>query len=261
MTLRRKPTRPATFALAVMLCGSAAAAEEPTLKAWANAARARSETWVAPVRLVDTEWWITVDGEQGSEPLSVIEYQARFTDPEGQDQRAMVGTIELGAASRHRVKGRIELDVPMRTDYQRPVRVRLRLRDAGDNAGEWVDVLFPVRANIAAAGETPAAVAAVPPPPGETRESLGQVETEVNDDASMADVRRALLVQARVRGATDVENLRMVSSDGKRSRFAADAVRILRADASPTPPPAPAPEVTPVRERVLGTITMRHGRH
>jgi len=260
MTGRREHIGVVLALLAVLAWPDVAAAAEPTLKAYANATRARSGEWVAPVQLVDTSWWITVDGESGGAPLSVIEYQARFTDPEGHDQRPMVGTLELDSASRERVKGRIDLVVPARADYLRPFRVRLRVRDVNDGTSEWEDVLFPVRTSIAPAGETPIAAAAVPTSPGDSHETLGQVETEVNDDASMADVRRALLLQARVRGGTDIENIRLVGTNGSRSTFAAEAVRIVRAKAPPTPPPAPAPEVTPVRERILGTISVRHGR-
>ncbi|MCK6555153.1 hypothetical protein L6Q96_11340 [Candidatus Binatia bacterium] len=255
-------TRAVCVAAAILVWCGVAAAAEPTLTATANAARVRNDAWVAPVRLVDTEWWITVDGRRGAEPLSAIEYQARFVDPEGDDQRPNVGTIDIDPANGDRVQGRIDLVVPTRTDYLRPVRVRLRLRDAGNGTSEWVDVKFPVPATIAPVGEAPAAVAAPVPVVNETREVLGEVETEVEEDASIADVRRALLVQARARGATDVDNLRLLASDGKRSKFGADAVRVVRAEAPiPTAMPPAAPELTPVRDRKVGSITMRHGRY
>lgn len=247
-------------ALAVLAWGSPAVAADPTLTATGQALRARSEEWVAPLRLVDTTWWVTVEGRSGGAPLAEIEYQARFTDPEGQDQRAAVGTLELGSNDRERVSGRIDVVVPTRADYLRPFRVRLRLRDVSNAASEWVDVTFPIRTAIAPVGETPVAAMNVPAGQEPERESLGQVEAEVGNDASMADVRRALLVQARIRGATDIENLRMVSSSGDRNKFSADAVRVVHKASQPTPAARPAPETTPVREHVLGEISVRHGR-
>lgn len=249
------------LALAILAWGGPAGAAEPTLTAMAQATRARSAEWVAPIRLVDTSWWISVDGQSGGAPLAAIEYQARFTDPEGQDLRPMVGTIELGSKDRERVTGRIDVVVPTRADYLRPFRVRLRLRDVSDGLSDWVDVTFPIRATIAPVGETPVAVAGVALGREPERETLGQVETEVGNDASMDDVRRALLVQARIGGATDIEDLRLVGSSGDRNKFAAQAVRVVHTVPMPTPPPPPAPEVTPARERILGDITVRHGRH
>jgi len=247
--------------LVTLAASGPAAAGEPTLSATGHATRARSSEWVAPLRLVDTAWWVSVDGQSGGAPLAALEYQARFTDPEGQDQRATVGSLELDANDREHVSGRIDVVVPTRADYLRPFRVRLRLRDVNEGASEWVDIVFPIRTTIAPPGETPIVVAAVPPGQEPERESLGQVETEVGNDASMADVRRALLVQARIRGATDIEDLRMVGTSGDRNKFAARAVRVTHKRATPTPAPPPPPEATPTRERVLGDITVRHARH
>lgn len=250
---------------ALLLAGMAATAgpaqaAAPSLLAYANATRVRSPERLAPLRLVDTSWWISVDGASGGAPLAAIEFHARFTDPEGQDQRPVVGTIELGSDSRERAQGRIDVSLPTRPDYLRPFRVRLRLRDAAGETSGWVEVHFPVRAPIAPAGETPVAVAAAGPP--ETREVLGQVETEVDETASMGDVRRALLLQARIRGGTGIDGIRLLRSEGGRSVFAADAVRVTGSQ-----PPTPGPEATPPAagpaprpERILGVISVRDAR-
>jgi hypothetical protein len=227
--------------------GTAGAQAAPSLTAQAHQVRTPAEEPFSPVPLWDTTWWVSVQAKPGRARLDQLEFHARFTDHP--DPRRRAGSITLSEADRDGFSGRVLVVCPTRPDYHRPLRVRLRLRDADGVESEWVDVTFPVRGAQARVVTSPADDVPVATTAETERqhEPLGDVEVEVSNDATIAEVRAALQQQAYARGGHAIVHFRLASSTDTTNTFTADVIRYLE----PTPVPAGAP---PDDERVIAEI-------
>ena len=85
-------------------------------------------TDAGPVPLWDTSWWVVIQATRAQAPLTRLEYTARFTD--GADSRSHTGGWDLSGADVDALSGRVIVKCPVRPDYDRRVRVQLRVRDA-----------------------------------------------------------------------------------------------------------------------------------
>lgn len=200
--------------------------------------------------LWDTTWWITLRATRGDAPLARLEYSARFTG--GTDPRSIAGGFDIGDPDRDDLNGRIVVTCPARPDYEKKLRVKLRVSDANGATSEWVEMTFPVRndPNDPVIATMPVSVA---PKPAHTNEMLGSVEIEADDHWSIAQVKEALKRQAREKGGDAAVNFRMVSSSGDHVTFAADVVRSTEA---PHPTPTSTPAAAPDPDGVIGEIVM-----
>jgi hypothetical protein len=236
---------------ALLLASATFATASPTIMAAPHQTRTRVPDAVI-VPLWHTTWWITLAAGKGDAPLTRLEYKARFTD--GEDLRPITGAWALSGGEREGLSGRVNVACPSRLDYERPLRVELRVLDAGGGASDWVEINFPVRA-----GAQEPAIAAMPlsvaPKAGRRNEVIGSVEVEAGDDLSIGEVKDALKRKARDRGGDAAVNFRMASSSGGKTIFAADAVRYADSTRTVTPQP-----IAPPSDRVLGEITMPTGR-
>jgi hypothetical protein len=205
------------------------------------------------IPLWDTSWWITVQSARGSAPLARIEYTARFR--ESTDPHSVAGAVDISDAQHDRVGGRLVVTCRTRSDYDRKLRVKLRVTDANGASSEWVEVDFPVHEN----GGDPV-IAAMPvsvaPKVDRRSEPLGAVEVEANDRMSIGEVKEALKRKAHDQGGEAAVNFRMVSSTAERVTFAADVIRYVDVP-RPVPASSPAAPATPENsDRILGEITM-----
>jgi len=230
--------------LVCALSRQTAAAPPPSLTVTPQQLRTRA-TDVGPLPLWDTSWWVVIQATRAQAPLTRLEYTARFTD--GVDSRAHTGGWDLSGDDVDALSGRVIVKCPVRPDYDRPVRVQLRVRDALGAASEWASADFPVRGEQ---GETASAVpAAVPAVAGPSDEHLGAVEIEATDDMTIGQTRAALQRKARDQSGDAIVNFRLVRSTADHATFAADVVRHNAA------PPAPAAAAVAVpSERVIGEI-------
>jgi hypothetical protein len=231
------------------------AADSPSLRAVPHQKRVRSNDPMTIVPLWDTTWWVTIEARRGTLPLEALEYHAKFTDVS--TTRVRTGEIELHGDDREGFTGRLDVACPVRPDYTRPLRLRLRLREAGGATGEWVEVRFPVRDGHAVVIEEADAKPLLTTESHTERraEPIGTVEVEVDSSATIAKVREALQKKAVAQGGDALINFRLAASDGDRTTFTAEAVRYIEA----APPPTPTPTAAPA-DRVLGEIRMHHER-
>jgi hypothetical protein len=244
-------------ALRVVLCGlvftcgqghGAAAAGAPSLTATAQQVRTRTRT-VGLLPLWDTSWWVTVQASRAQAPLTRLEYSARFTD--GSDSRPQTGGWDLRGGDADGLSGRVVVKCPARPDYDRRVRVQLRVRDALGGASEWMVADFPVRDEPR---QTSAGVSAATQP-GTDRPRPGAVEIEASDDMTIGQARAILQRKAREAGGDAAGDLRLVRSTADHATFAADVIRHKAAVPAPTAEALPAPS-----ERVIGEIVFQAAR-
>jgi len=223
----------------------------PTLTAEAGQERTRAHGVLSPIPLWDTSWWIVVQGTPKGAPLRQLDYRTRFRDsikPE-----SITGILPLEATDQNGFSGRLLVICQARPEYDRPLHVQLRVVDAAGAASPWVDVDFPVRAErrttpSAAATDTPLAEKGTP------TGDLGQVEVEVSDETTIAEVKALLQRAAQARGGDAGSAVRLVDSTGGHLRFAADVVP--HAAAVPPSPTVAVSTPTPpaASDRVLGQI-------
>jgi hypothetical protein len=219
-----------------------------TLTAAPHQQRARaSDAGIVP--LWDTSWWITLRATRGDAPLARIEYTARFSD--SSDPRSLAGAIEVSDADRDDVSGRIEVTCPTRPDYEKKLRVKLRVTDARGAASNWSEFTFPVRSDE----PTPAPTLPMTTQPRSDRrsETLGSVEVDATDRTTIGEAKTALQRKARAKGGDAAVGLRLIGTTDDHVTFAADVIRY--ADV-PQPAPTPAAILPANPERVLGEIAM-----
>jgi hypothetical protein len=241
MSLR--PSRVCTLvsAFALLLAAAGRAVVLPALILTPHASRTRTEG-VGPLPTWEVKWWIDVQGPAAAAPLTHIDYQARFGD--GSDSRPLGGGWEVAAADASGFTGRVKVTCVVPTDYDRPVRVQMRVHDAAGQVSDWAEVRFPVDSE--ATDTQPDQTARVPG--GGKR--LGDVVVDVDDKTTIGQAKAALQHQAAAMGG-DAVGFRLVSSSGTQSRFAADVIsRPPATTVAPTPPPAAS------SERVVGEIVL-----
>ncbi len=226
---------------ALLFTTTAARAAAPTLTLTPRASRTRT-TGVGPLPVWDNKWWIDIQSPHAAAPLTRVEFQARFGDASG--GRPLGGGWDVAAADRDGFAGRVLVTCVVPTDYDRPLRVQLRVRDAAGGISDWKEAQFPVRPDA----EALPATASSGGEPGDER--LGGVLAEVDDSMTIADAKAALQRKARALSG-DAVGFRVVSSSEGRSTFAADVIRHATAL-----PAAATPTALPLAERVLGEIIM-----
>lgn len=229
---------------ALPLGGAVAAPPVPSLTVTPHQVRTQIPGLVP---LWDTSWWVTFRATRAEAPLTDLEYTARFAD--SSDRRQLSGAWELSGGDAATLSGRVDVSCPTRPDYERRVRVRLRVRDAREGTSEWVTAEFPVDADEARAA------APAPEPGAGVDERIGTVEVEAKDEMTIGEVRASLARQAREHGGDATSDLRLVGSRGGRVTFAADVIRHKAA-----PPPAAASQPPPAGDRVVGEIRFQERR-
>ncbi|HVN85969.1 MAG TPA: hypothetical protein VMW17_14105 [Candidatus Binatia bacterium] len=221
----------------------------PTLTAVPHQQRTRAaDAGIVP--LWDTRWWITLRATRGDAALVRIEYSARFQ--ESTDPRSLAGGFDVGAADRDAVSGRIVVTCPVRPDYEKKLRIKLRVSDTSGTASEWTELDFPVR-NDPYDPVIKAIPVSIAPQADRRSEVRGTVEVVADDRMRISEVKDALKHKAREQGGDAVVNFRTVSGSDDSVTFAADVVHYVEI----APPPEAAPTPLPVpSDRVLGEIAM-----
>lgn len=226
----------------------AAAAGTPSLTVKSQQLRRRAAT-TALVPLWDTSWWVAIAAQRGEAPLAWLEYTARFVD--STDSRPLSGRWELSPSDTEGLSGRVVVKCLTRPDYDRRVRVQLRVRDAVGNSSEWAVAEFPVR------DDEPAGVLLTAPPSTDrVYDIIGTAEVEATDGMTLRETKAKLQRQARDQGGDGAVGLRLVRSTEDRTTFAADVIRYKAAGPAPIASPVAAPS-----ERVIGEIVFRGARH
>ena len=256
MTCARKAFFNIQFRLALgLVCALSSqtgnAAPPPSLTVTPQQLRTRA-TDAGPVPLWDTSWWVVILATSAQAPLTRLEYTARFTD--GADSRAHTGGWDLSGDGVDTLSGRVVVKCPVRPDYDRRVRVQLRVRDALGAASEWAIADFPVRGEQSAPAS--AVSAGVPADSGASAERLGAVEIEATDNMTIGETRAALQRKARDQGGDAATGFRLVRSTADHATFAADVVRHTAAPPAPVAAPVAVPS-----ERVIGEIVFHEMRH
>ncbi|MBI3782401.1 MAG: hypothetical protein HY270_03260 [Deltaproteobacteria bacterium] len=233
--------------VAAVLCVviGGAAAQAPILKAAARQMRTVAKDNIGPVPLWDTSWWIEMKASGLGPDLARVDYRTRFVD--GSEARSQAGGWDVGGSA---VDGRLTVACPARADYDRRLRVDLRVRNRSGQASDWVTVDFPPSNEVQ---ETGAVVVSSAPAVSTQQKVIGSVEVEADDRMSIGDVRAALQSKALAQGASAVVGLRLLRSSAERMVFAADLVRDV--GVTPSPPKVGA------TQSLVGEISIPALRH
>lgn len=195
--------------------------------------------------LWETSWWLALRATRSGAALARIEYRAQFADE--QDPQTRAGHWDVGVDDRDGFVGRIPVTCATQSDYDRRLRVKVRIVDTNNTASDWVDVSFP-------AAESSGNDSATPSPEPNTegrRESLGTVQIVANEDMTIAAAKAALLRSAREKGGDATTGFRVLESSADSVTFAADVVRYVDAPTIPTPARS-----NTAPDRVLAELTM-----
>ncbi|MBI1817841.1 MAG: hypothetical protein HYR72_22930 [Deltaproteobacteria bacterium] len=219
----------AAIVILLFLTSFAHAGAAPSLAATPHQRRtlAADSGWI---KLWDTAWWITLRATPAGVPLARIEYHARFADDH--DPRTLAGHWDVDGEDRNGFTGRVPVTCATRPDYDRRLRVKVRVVDVNDTASDWVDMVFPATES---SGDDSAPPLTAEPSTERRSESLGTVQIIANDDMTIADAKAALQRRARDKGGDAAIGFRLVETTGNRVTFAADVIRYVDVPATPTP--------------------------
>jgi len=248
--IRHPRSSVARAALAALLfTTAAAAAAPPTLSVTAHATRSKT-SGLGPIPVYETHWWVDVRAQPGDAPLTRLEYQARFGDTAG--VRPFGSSWEVADTNGSSLSGRVTVTCAAPADYDRPLRVQLRVRDAAGAESDWAEVEFSRRADVEIAPPPAAASGQVltEARTGLRYERLGTVEVDATDAMTVGEVKAALQRRAREQGGDAALGFRLAGNTTEQVTFAADVVR--HADVTPTMAAA-----TPTQsDRILGEINV-----
>lgn len=230
-------TRTLLLSLALLAAAPDLAAATPSLQIEAF----RETTPGKLVRFLRTSsWWIEVNAAGDVAPLARLEYWAQGLE----GSRRIAGDFALAGGPRV-LAGKVKIRFPTNADRTERLRVRLRVHDSTGATSAWQTVTFPDDARIGDSDDAAAAPTRVAARPASTT----TVEVLADDTRSVAEVRRALDREARIRGGRVVGEPRILGTEEGMTRFAAD----VQIDA-PASPPTPTLAPQPVYDVVIGEI-------